>query len=499
MNRLFRVTVAVTCALSSGAASFAGAPAMRGDAPSDEVIVWNDVLLDLFRLDYGTGCPCPLARAGAMVQAAVYEAVNSIDRDYEPYIAYVDADPAASKEAAVMAAAYRTMMALFPNSVDDLTETYQARKALLPPGRARNKGIIAGNAAAMQILDERRNDGSEIVETYTFGTAPGDYCPVPPFFSTECNPQWASQVRPFCMTRNDQFRTQGPLGCKDMDELMHSPAYAAQVNEVKSLGRRFGSPRTQEQTEIAFFWANDRNGTYKPPGHLFAITQEVSEDQGLSLEENARLFALVGLAMGDAGIAAWDTKYSTAIDLWRPVTAIRRASSDGNPLTVQEKSWLPLNPFSPPFPAYASGHATFGAAHAAVMAEFFGTDNITFTVDSEDPYYNALPNHPERTFTSFSQAAVENGLSRVYLGVHFRMDATDGNAMGFALGHYVGRNFLNRRCIADFNRDGLRSPGDFADFYAAYSTGNMSADVNNDSTVDGDDLADFMNAYLGGC
>lgn len=498
MRPIRHTLIAIACAMSASAGALGGSPAMRGDSV-DEVIVWNDVLLDLFRQDFGTGCPCPLARAGAMVQAAVYEAVNSIDREYEPYIAYVDADPTASKEAAVMAAAYRTMMGLFPNSADDLTETYQARKALLPAGRARNKGIIAGNAAAMQILDERRNDGSEQTEAYSFGTHAGDYVPVPPFYSTECNPQWASRVRPFCMTRNDQFRSQGPLGCKNMDELMHSPAYAAQVNEVKTLGRRFGSTRTEEQTQIAFFWANDRNGTYKPPGHLFAITQTVSADQHLTLEENARLFALVGLAMGDAGITAWDMKYSTAIDLWRPVTAIRRASMDGNPLTTQEKSWLPLNPFSPPFPAYASGHATFGAAHAAVMAEFFGTDNITFTIDSEDPYYNALPSHPERTFTSFSQAAVENGLSRVYLGVHFRMDATDGNAAGFALGHYVGRNFLNRRCIADFNADGLRSPEDFNDFYAAYSTGNMSADVNHDSTVDSDDMADFMNAYLGGC
>ena len=146
--------------------------------------------------------------------------------------------------------------------------------------------------------------------------------------------------------------------------------------------------------------------------------------------------------MGDAGVVAWDCKYDTKIDLWRPITAIREADTDGNPHTHADPTWEPLNPFSPPFPAYISGHATFSAAHAAVMADFFGTDNVTFTIDSEDPFYHLLPEHPLRTFHSFAAAAWENAESRLYLGVHYRFDATDGNAAGTALGHWVSAHML---------------------------------------------------------
>lgn len=470
-----------------------------GITPEDEVIHWNNVMLERFREDFGTGCPGPLARAGAMVQAAVFEAVNSIDREWEPYIDYVDAPVTASKEAAVIAAAYRTMLALFPNSTQELTSEYIARRSLIPSGAAKNQGTRVGNRAAAQIILERTGDGSETPIAYQFLPGPGNYVPSPPSFDPECNPEWGF-VRPFAMERTTQFRpTLGPCGFQDMDALLRSQAYADQVNEVRALGRRYGSTRTDEQTQIAFFWANDRNGTYKPPGHLFSITQTVSRDQGLTLEQNARLFALVGLAMGDAAIVAWDAKYNTGIDLWRPIVAIRRANTDNNPLTVVDKRWNSLNPFAPAFPAWISGHATFGAAHAAVMAEFFGTDDITFTVDSEDPFYNALPSHPPRTFTSFSQAAVENGVSRIYLGVHYRMDATDGNAAGFALGRYVARNTLAERCMADFNRDGLRDSVDVDMYYSAYSANSMTADLNDDASVDMADLDMFMNAYLSGC
>lgn len=487
----------VLCAVGAlGIASHCSA----GVTPEDEVIHWNNVLLDRIRNDFGTGCPCPLSRASAMVQAAVFEAVNSIDREWEPYVDYVDAPVTASKEAAVIAAAYRTMLALFPNSTQELTTEYITRRSLIGSGAAKNQGTRVGNRAAAQILIERLGDGSELPQTYTYLSGAGQFVPAPPgFVQNPCDPQWGN-VRPFTMTRGSQFRpTLGPCGFQNMDALMRSQAYADQVNEVKSFGRRFGSARTQEQTEIAFFWANDANGTYKPPGHLFYITQVVSRDQGLTLAQNARLFALVALAMGDAGIVAWDAKYMTDMDLWRPVLAIRRADTDNNPATIADKRWNPLNPFTPPFPAWISGHATFGAAHAAVMAEFFGTDDITFTVDSEDPFYNALPNHPPRTFTSFSQAAVENGISRIYLGVHYRMDATDGNAAGFALGRYVARNFLAQRCMADFNRDGVRDSVDVDMFYSAYTSNSNSADLNDDSSVDMADLDMFMNAYLSGC
>lgn len=480
------------------------ASALGGNAippQDDEVLYWNNVLLDLYRLDFGTGCPGPLVRKGTIVQTAIFDAVNSIDRTYQPYVGFVTvpgAGSTASKEAAVMAAAYRSMLVLFPNSQTTLTQKYQQRKALLTPGKDTNDGIKYGNRAASACIQSRQGDGSEVSETYAYGSAPGSYIPTPPAFSiVPCNPEWA-RVRPFCMTSGSQFRTK-PLGFRNMASLLASTGYAAQLNEVKLVGSRNSSVRTDEQTQIAFFWANDKNGTYKPPGHLFAITQTISRQRGLSLTDNARLFALVALAMGDASIAAWDAKFATDIDLWRPVTAVRQAHRDGNALTERDPHWLPLNEFTPPFPAYVSGHATFGAAHAGVLAEFFGTDDMTVTIDSEDPYYNALPNHPTRTFNKFSQMAIENGLSRVYLGVHFRMDASDGNAMGFNIGHRVGKDFLQPRCPGDYNRDGIVDGSDFFGFMTVYSVGDTRADFDKNGTVNYNDMMMYMNAYVSDC
>ncbi|MGH2414910.1 MAG: vanadium-dependent haloperoxidase, partial [Microcystaceae cyanobacterium] len=177
---------------------------------------------------------------------------------------------------------------------------------------------------------------------------------------------------------------------------------------------------------------------------LFRMTQIVSQQRNLNPVENARLFALVGLALGDAAIVAWDAKYSTDIDLWRPESAIRLADTDDNPATEKDESWEPLSKrkdgtrFSPPFPAYISGHATFGATHASIMRHYFGTDNVTFTLDTEDPAVPTL----KRTFNSFTSAALENARSRIYLGVHFQWDGDHGFLSGTRLGDFVFKKFL---------------------------------------------------------
>jgi hypothetical protein len=246
-------------------------------------------------------------------------------------------------------------------------------------------------------------------------------------------------VRPFTLNRGDRFRPPRPGGYLSVTELLRSAEYAAQLNEVKRLGRANSTDRTAEQTQIAFFWANDLDGTYKPPGQLLGLTQGVAEGRDLDVAEQARLFALVSLALADAAIVAWDAKYSTDLDLWRPETAIREANTDGNADTVRDAGWQPLsadrsgNHFSPPFPAYVSGHATFAGAHAAAMRGYFGTDNVLFTADTEDPHAAGVT----RTFTSFSAAALENARSRVYLGVHYQWDADHGLLSGTAAGEHV--------------------------------------------------------------
>jgi hypothetical protein len=467
-------------------------------ARADEVTHWNGVLLQEFRTDFGQGCPCPLGRAGAMVQGAVYDAVNSIERTHQPYLGFVGAPHTANEEAAVAAAAHATMLSLFHNSQAVLDAEYAARLALVVDGPEKEAGIAAGEGAAAAMIAARADDGSGVTLNYEFGVNPGDYIPTPPEFNPICNPEW-SRVTPFCMDRGDQYRTRGPLGFRSMSDLMHSHAYALQLNEVKGLGALNSATRTEEQTRIAFFWANDVNGTYKPPGHLFVLAQVLSESHHLTLAQNARLFALVGLAMGDAGLVSWDMKYATDIDLWRPVTAIRAADVDGNPETVADPSWWPLNPFTPPFPSYTSGHATFAAAACSAMAGFFGTDEMTFALDSEDPFYNALPVHGPRTFHRLSDAALEDALSRVYLGVHFRMDAVDGNKSGAALGKSVVQNFLLPLCPADFDRDGRVTILDVVAFLNAFVARDPSADVNHDAALNILDVVYFLNAFGRGC
>jgi len=410
---------------------------------SDSVTDWNDVLLDVIR-DVG-GPPGPIARGGAMMHAAVYDAVNTIVPTHEPYHYTATANPAASLDAAIAHAAHDTLAAAFPatnvdlpgklsDALDDLASDES------PSDIAAGKAV--GKAAAHAIIEARSNDGADDNTPYVNGTRPGDWRPTGS--GAAASPNWP-KVKPFSMTSGSQFRPPRPGGYLSKAEMLRSDEYAAQFNEVKQLGKSNSTTRTDEQEEIALFWANDLDGTYKPPGQLFEITKIVSDQKDLDVVENARLFALVALAMGDAAIVAWDAKYATDLDLWRPESAIQLANTDGNPHTSEDENWEPLSQdrsgprFSPPFPAYVSGHATFGAAHAGVMRRYFGTDNVTFTATSEDPN---LSSGVTRTFNSFTEAARENARSRVYLGVHFQWDGDHGFHSGTALGEHIYANRL---------------------------------------------------------
>jgi hypothetical protein len=222
-----------------------------------------------------------------------------------------------------------------------------------------------------------------------------------------------------------------------------SPEYAASYNEVKSLGAIDSVTRTAEQTEIGLFWAYDRVGTGSPPVLYNEILRTLAVQQGNTDKQNAELFAKASVAMADAAVLAWDVKFEH--DLWRPVTAIRGGDSDGNALTEGDADWVPLgapggmhpdgvtpiDDFTPPFPAYVSGHATFGAAAMHTLALFYGNDNIPFTLTSVE-----LPG-VERSFNSFSEAIAENGRSRVYLGIHWDFDDYEGQSLGRAIAEYI--------------------------------------------------------------
>ncbi|QSJ15114.1 phosphatase PAP2 family protein [Nostoc sp. UHCC 0702] len=428
---------------------------------TDQVINWNNVYLQAIRLN--GGAPGPIARTGAILHAAIYDAVNSIEKTYKPYLGTIPVKPGASKEAAAVFAAYTVLNSdsVYPNfNFPDAkeknksffnAELEKARKELQNSGLSKQSiqdGEELGLAAAQAIIKNRQSDGFDDNTSYSSGTQPGDWRPTGS--GAAVTPNWG-KVKPFSPTFIQRFRPTRPAGFSNKQALLASVEYAAQVNEVKRLGAANSTERTQEQTDIALFWANDLDGTYKPPGQLYTITQIVSQLRGLSFSENARLFALVGLGLGDAAILAWDAKYDTDLDLWRPETAIQLADTDGNPGTTADPTWRPLSPnldgtrFSPAFPAYISGHATFGAVHSGILRNFFGTDNVTFTATSEDPH--ARGNNGiriTRTFNSFSSAALENGRSRVYLGVHFQWDADAAYISGTKLADFVFENLLTR-------------------------------------------------------
>jgi hypothetical protein len=223
------------------------------------------------------------------------------------------------------------------------------------------------------------------------------------------------------MTSPAQFRNpNGPPA-------LNSAEYTASFNQVKAIGSATSTTRTEDQANIARFWVSPA-GTSTAPGHWNRIAQTVAESQGNTLEENARMFALLGMAQADAAISSWDNKYQ--YHDWRPITAIREAASDGNPITEADLSWNSLIT-TPNHPSYTSGHSTVSGAAGAVLGDFFGNDNISFTSSSEGLIV------PDRSFTSFSQASSEASASRLYAGIHWSYDNLDGLAGGRALGHHV--------------------------------------------------------------
>ncbi|MGH8103657.1 MAG: vanadium-dependent haloperoxidase, partial [bacterium] len=403
------------------------APAAAAPA-SDVILDWNNQMIGTIRATGGP--PTPPTRSFAMMHLAMYEAVNSVERRYSPYRVLLTAQADTSCVAAAASAAHRVLTTLYPSRQAVYDSALANSLASVPDGTGESNGVALGIAAAGAIIALRSNDGSDDNTPYVLGTTPGDWRPTPPDFTAPFTPNWGKQT-PWAITSGAQFRPPLPTA-------LTMPAYAAALNEVKDLGDRNSAMRTPEQTRIAYFWANDVDDTYKPPGHLNYITQVIATNRHLSLYDKARLFALLNIALADAAITAWDCKYVTPMDLWRPVTAIREADTDGNAATVADPNWLPLNAFTPPFPSYTSGHATFAGAHAEILTLFFGTDNIPVTIGTDEPLYTGGP----RTYTSMLAMAQENGRSRIYLGIHYQFDADFGVQSGQQVARYVFAHFL---------------------------------------------------------
>jgi hypothetical protein len=384
------------------------------------VIDWNRVLLSIVSTPGAQPANIQPTRNFAILHAAIYDAVNAIDRTHQPYLISVRAPRDASETAAADAAAHTALVGLYPAQQTGLDADYAAELAQVADSPAKDKGVRLGDQVASDLLAIRANDGSNVAPPpFVAGTNPGDYRPTPPNFPTPVFTTWG-QVTPFVLDRGDQFRPAPPPA-------LTSDAYATAINEVKSLGSATSTTRTAEQTEIGKFW--------NPPIQNFwnQIAQTVALAHNSDLPTTARLFAALNLSFADSAIAFYDAKYTYR--LWRPVTAIRLADTDGNPATAADPNWLPLAGNTAADPSYPGAHSTISAAGADVLAGFYGDDQH-FSLTSP-----ALPG-VTRSFSSFTAAAQEAGLSRIFSGQHTRLDHVAGLKLGHAVAGFLLHNAL---------------------------------------------------------
>jgi hypothetical protein len=448
----------------------------RGRAPLDtraRVVRWNAAAIDASGLDHTPVAPGDdrvfgeqlgphrASRAMAIVHIAMFDAINAVVGGYRGYTDLPPAPPGTSVDAAVAQAAHDTLAALFPSQRGRFARVLRRDLESIPE-RGKDEGIRLGHRAAAAIAARRQKDGSDKPEPrvgvdFRTSNGPGKWRQDPISKIPLALGAYWSEVKPFVLETADQFRVPPP------PELT-SRAYAAAFEEVKRLGgdgSTTPTQRTDDQASIGIYWAYDGMPSLCAPPRLYnQIAMVVADQMGTEYVELARLLALVNVAMADAGIAIWEAKYH--YQFWRPVTGIREAdegsgptgAGDGNEGTKGDATYSPLGApasnlsgpdFTPPFPAYPSGHAGFGGALFEVLRLFYQTDDIAFTFTSDE--YNGLtmgegglvrPLHP-RSFTSLSEAEEQNGQSRIYLGIHWSFDKTQGIAQGRQVARYVVR------------------------------------------------------------
>ena len=406
----------LSSALANGASSNAAANGSRGSGAI--VIAWNKELLNIVKTPGAQPTSVHPTRSFAILHAAIYDAVVSITRDAPAYVFSVNAPRSARPDAAAATAGHDTLVALYPTMKATLDQQLASELATIPNGAGKQQGIQVGQAVAARLIAIRANDGSAATpQPFLPGNQPGNYRPTPPKFPAPVFTNWGN-VTPFVLNDAAQFRPDPPPA-------LTSQAYAQALNEVKSLGQNTSTTRTPDQTVIAKFWA----------GPIWNTWNEIAENAALAhhtnLETTARLFASLNLSFADSAIAFYDAKYH--YQLWRPITAIRLAETDGNPATIGDPTWTPLA-VTAADPSYPGAHSTISAAGAIVLSVFFGNrDQIRVTSD-------VLPG-PVRTFDSYTDVATEAGLSRIFAGQHTRIDHVAGLELGHDIAQFVLTHF----------------------------------------------------------
>jgi len=393
----------------------AGEPLQQG--AGNPILLWNTVALKVLPVDPGLVLD---SRAFAIMHAAIHDAVNGVERRYQPYTIDLSS-PGASVDAAVAAASRDVLAALSPSQLSTIEAEYATALAAIADGPAKEAGIALGRESARANLARRAHDGVASVNEplYVPTGEPGDYDFTPPFDQPPTGPlalfPGFGRITPFAI-RLEEHRLRGP-------DPLWSSRYTFDFNYVKAIGKLDSKTRTAEQTEIAFFWFE-----FSPIGWN-RIAGNIIANHHLDVWKSARILALLNFALVDGYIAGFDAKYH--FRFWRPYTAIRKAAGDGNPFTAAEVDWQPLlsTPpfFIPPVPDYPSTHSVLGAAAAEVLIRNFG-DHEQFSTTS-----TSLPG-VKRQFHSFTEAALENGLSRVYGGIHFVHAVSDGYKQGKGIG-----------------------------------------------------------------
>ena len=389
---------------------------------ADAVIDWNATAITVM-LRVPALARSPIADM-TYVHIAIYDAVNAIDGRYSVFaVAPSNAAPWASKEAATASAARRVLLTFYASQQPYIDSVYAAALALLPDDSTKTRGIAIGDTVATRFLALRAGDGRDAIVTYTWQPpGPGVYQPTPPG-AAQYQPvtPWLPQLRPFSLASASQFRAPGPPS-------LTSDVYTRDFNEVKRYGSRDSSYTTPQQREIARFHTENPNVQLTRNIRLFATSR------GMSLADNARLFAQLYVTIGDATITGFDAKY--LYNNWRPVTAIRAAELDGNPLTERDTSWLPLVT-TPTHPEYVAAHGCVLGAFAYTLEKFFGTANVPVTLTS-------AVTGTQHSFTNINQITAESVTARVYGGMHFRSSVEDGLAIGREVAGWVAQRAFIR-------------------------------------------------------
>lgn len=405
--------------------------------PADVAVDWNRQLLEIaYAEDHFLTLKG--VRASSMMHLAMHDALNAIDPVYEPYLLN-DVEEAADPIAAAAQAARDVAVSQYADRTAAFDSLLHRWLATVPPGPARAKGIALGRAAAAAVLRARDGDGWNAEAEYRFRPpGPGVYVEfqehsgTPPGFVFGAG--WG-KARPFFLQHPAQFRSPPPPA-------IESDAYTRAYNEVKEVGRDVSATRTPDETHLALWWKDFCENS------MNRLARQIVAAESMNLRDATRLFAFVNASIHDGYVSVFENKFHH--NHWRPYTATRQAAQDGNPNTVPDPDWDNTHHHTYPFPSYPSAHGTVAAAALTIFANIFG-DDYPFTLSTPEvnaggpmsPMMGMEP--PTRSFPSFSAAAREAGLSRVYLGIHFRYDSEEGNRLGTRIGQYAWDHYLRRR------------------------------------------------------